>query len=70
MPRYNPEDTPPELRRAPKGSRAGRQTLHHTAESLDDLAALKRAWKCSDVEAVRRALAESRQRMVRRAARK
>jgi hypothetical protein len=65
MPRHDTESTPPELRRAPKGSRVGRQSLHHTAESLSDMAALAAAWGCSDVEAVRRALAESRKRLKR-----
>lgn len=60
MPNHNPEDTPPELRRAPNGSRAGRQTVHHTEESFAHLEALSAEWKCREVEVVRRALALAR----------
>lgn len=56
MPRHNRENTPPEKRRAPKGSLVGRASVSHTAESLGHLEALKAAWCMSESEVLREAL--------------
>ena len=62
MPRHNPENTPPEKRRAEKGSVALKQLVLHTVQSAAALEALTKRWKCSEVEAVRRALSEAAER--------
>lgn len=56
MPRHNPENTPPEKRRAAKGTAVARMSGRHTAESLSALEALKARWCCNEAEAMRRAL--------------
>jgi hypothetical protein len=55
MPRHDPSKTPPERRRATKGARVGRSTIHHTSESKSDLLALQARWRCGESEAARKA---------------
>lgn len=57
---YNPANTPPEKRRARRGSVVQEGRFPHTQESLDDFAALKARWGVSDAETYRRALALAR----------
>jgi hypothetical protein len=57
MPRFNKENTPPEKRRAPKGSRVAEGRFPHTAESQTHFEALKARWGLSDAETHRKALA-------------
>lgn len=56
MPTHDKEATPPELRRAALGSRVGRQTVHHTAQSMEDFVFLHNHWRCNESEVVRKAL--------------
>ncbi|AKQ67212.1 hypothetical protein A176_004124 [Myxococcus hansupus] len=56
MPRYDPEKTPPEKRRAEKGSVVLKQLVRHTLQSATDLEALAKRWQCNESDAVRRAL--------------
>lgn len=56
MPRHNPENTPLEKRRAPKGSLVGRRTYRDTAESVSHFEALRARWGLSQDETVRQAL--------------
>lgn len=56
MPRHNRQNTPPEKRRAPKGSLVGRQTVRHTAASVQHFEALRARWGLSQDETVREAL--------------
>lgn len=58
MPRHDKSATPPEKRRAPKGSRVGRKTIHFTADGLNHLQACIALWRLSDSAAVMKALAQ------------
>lgn len=50
-----------ERERAAKGTRVGRQEVQHTRKSLEDLAALKRAWGMENgSDVVREALGVAR----------
>lgn len=61
MPRHNRENTPPERRRAPRGSRAAVVTFGHTPESLEDFQALQAAYGLSAAETYRKALRAARE---------
>jgi hypothetical protein len=57
MPRFNKANTPPERRRAPKGSAIGECRFRHDADSLVHFHALKTRWGLSDTATNKRALA-------------
>ncbi|GHG77559.1 hypothetical protein GCM10012319_27640 [Comamonas sp. KCTC 72670] len=62
MPRYDPTATPPEKRRAEKGSVVSKQLVRHTLQSAADLESLAKRWQCNESDAVRRALREAAER--------
>ncbi|SDD64245.1 hypothetical protein SAMN04488504_10289 [Myxococcus virescens] len=62
LPRHDPTETPPEKRRAEKGSVVLKQLVRHTLQSAADLEALAKRWKCNEADAVRRALREAAER--------
>lgn len=62
VPKHDPEKTPPEQRRAPRGDIVTKMLVPLTAEAEEALEALTKRWECSRSEAVRRALLAARRR--------